>query len=145
MTFVTTQEPEPQKFKTQAEVEAHFRQNYLPQEIKSGTSFEANGTALRGGPDRSLGAAIGAAFDREFAFPFNVVNAMRPALTEAGLTFFKHRKRVVYASSVRPLRHPAGQPARENVLAILRTIEANPRCSRRDLALKILGEHFDAP
>ena len=145
VTYFTTQEPEPVSFKTQAEVEAHFRQKYLPQEVKSGSTFEVNGTVLRGGPDRALGAAIGDAFDKEYGFPHNVVNAMRPVLTDAGLTFFKHRKRIVYATSVRPLRHPQGQPARETVLTILRTIEANPRCSRHDLALKVLGEHFEAP
>ncbi len=145
VTYFTTQEPEPVSFKTQAEVEAHFRQKYLPQEVKTGTTFEVNGTVLRGGPDRALGASIGDAFDKEYGFPHNVVNAMRPVLTDAGLTFFKHRKRIVYATSVRPVRHPQGQPARETVLAILRTIEANPRCSRHDLALKVLGEHFEAP
>jgi hypothetical protein len=145
VTYVTTQEAEPLTFKTYAEAEAHFRNKYLPQEIKSGTTLEANGTALRAGPDRALGAAIGEAFDREIAFPFNVVNAMRPVLSEAGLTFFKHRKRIVYVSSVRPIRHPEGQPARENVLAILRAIEAQPRCSRHDLAVKLLGKDFDTP
>jgi hypothetical protein len=145
VTYFTTQEPEPVSFKTTAEVEAHFRQKYLPQEVKSGTTFEVNGTVLRNGPDRALGAAIGDAFDREYGFPHNVVNAMRPVLTDAGLTFFKHRKRIVYATSNRPVRHPEGQPARDAVLAILRTIEANPRCSRHDLALKLLGEHFEAP
>lgn len=145
VTYVTTQEAEPLTFKSQAEAEAHFRQKYLPQEIKSGTTLEALGTAQRGGPDRALGAAIGDAFDREILFPASVVNAMRPVMAEAGLTFFKHRKRVVYASSLRPVRHPEGYPARENVLAVLRTIEANPRCSRHDLAVKVLGENFDVP
>jgi hypothetical protein len=70
---------------------------------------------------------------------------MRPILTEAGLHFFKHRKRVVYVSTVRPLRHPSGQPAKDNVLAILNAIEAMPRCTRHDLGEKLLGEHFEAP
>lgn len=144
-TYITTQEPEPLTFKTLAEAEAFFRTTYLPQEIKSGTTLDTNGSSMRNGPDRALGLAIGEAFDKEIAFPFNVVNAMRPAFSDAGLTFFKHRKRVVYASSVRPLRHPEGQPARENVLAILRAIDANPRCVRHDLAVKLLGKDFDAP
>jgi len=145
VTYVTTQEAEPLTFKTQAEAEAHFRQTYLPQEMKSEMSLEAIGTAQRSGPDRALGAAIGDAFDKEIPFPASVVNAMRPVMTDAGLTFFKHRKRIVYATSQRPVRHPENQPARETVMAVLRTIEANPRCSRHDLAVKLLGENFDAP
>jgi hypothetical protein len=105
-TYVTTQEAEPITFKTPAEVEAHFRATYLPQEIKSGPTFTASGTVLRGGADRALSAALRDAFDKEFAFPATVVNAMRPALVEAGLTFFKHRKRIVYACTVRPHRYP---------------------------------------
>jgi hypothetical protein len=31
------------------------------------------------------------------------------------------------------------------LLAILKFIEAKPRCARHDLALKLLGENFDAP
>lgn len=145
VTYVTTLEPEPLTFKTQAEVEAHFRQKYLPQEMKSEMSLESIGTAQRNSPDRALGSAIGDAFDKEIPFPASVVNAMRPAMSDAGLTFFKHRKRIVYATSQRPVRHPENQPARETVLAVLRTIEANPRCSRHDLAVKLLGENFDAP
>ncbi|MEQ1861621.1 MAG: hypothetical protein ABMA13_17005 [Chthoniobacteraceae bacterium] len=144
-TYLTTAEGEPETFKTLVEVEAHFRQTYLPQEIKTGACFEASGSVMCKTVDRSLMAALREAFDREMAFPSGVVNAMRPALAEANLTFFKHRKRVVYASAVRPARYPEGQPARESVLAILRTIEAHQRCTRRDLAVKLLGENLDAP
>jgi hypothetical protein len=92
-----------------------------------------------------MSAALREAFDREMAFPAGMVNALRPALVEAGLHFFKHRKRIVYATAVRPQRYPEGQPARETVLALLKAIEANPKCTRHDLALKLLGAEFEAP
>jgi hypothetical protein len=92
-----------------------------------------------------MNSAIRLGAERERGFPVGIVNAMRPILTEAGLHFFKHRKRVVYVSTVRPLHHPVGQPAKENVLAILNAIEAMPRCTRHDLGQKLLGDHFEAP
>ncbi|HET6406510.1 MAG TPA: hypothetical protein VFG14_01415 [Chthoniobacteraceae bacterium] len=145
VTWTTTQEPEQKTFKTLADVEAHFRQHYLPQEVRSGMTLEANGAVARASGDRSMNASIRLAVERERGFPVGVVNAMRPILTDAGLHFFKHRKRVVYVSTVRPLHHPVGQPAKENVLAVLNAIDAMPRCSRHDLGVKVLGEHFEAP
>jgi hypothetical protein len=144
-TWKTTQEAEPKSFKTLAEVEAHFRAAYLPQELKTGPSFETNGAVVRAPGDRALGLALQKAGQAQHAFPQDIVNAMRPVFTEAGLHFFKHRKRIVYVSTVRPLRYPEGQPARDQVLAILRAIEAAPRCTRQDLARKIIGDHFEAP
>ncbi len=144
-TWKTTQEAESKTFKTLAEVEAHFRATYLPQEIKAGPSFEANGAVVRAPGDRALGLTLQKAGQAQHAFPQDIVNAMRPVFTEAGLHFFKHRKRIVYVSTVRPQRYPEGQPARDQVLAILRAIEAAPRCTRQDLARQIIGEHFEAP
>lgn len=144
-TYSTKLEAEPVTFKSLAEVEAHFRTKYLPQEVKSGRTLETGGPASRHSGDRGLNAAMRDAFDREMGFPSTVVNHMRPALVQAGLHFFKHRKRMVYASSIRPHRYPVGQPARDSVLNILRTIEANPRCTRHDLGVKLLGENFEAP
>jgi len=145
VTWTTTQETDPRTFKTQAEVEAHFRTTYLPKELKSGPTFEANGAVVRAPGDRALGMSLQKAGQAEHAFPQGIVNAMRPVFTDAGLHFFKHRKRIVYVSTVRPHRHPEGQPARDNVLAILRAIEAAPRCTRQDLARKIIGDNFEAP
>jgi hypothetical protein len=145
VTWTTTQEAEQKTFKTLAEVEAHFRHEYLPQELRTGATLETNGAVARASGDRAMNAAIRAATERERGFPVGIVNAMRPILTDAGLHFFKHRKRVVYVSTVRPLRHPAGQPAKDNVLAVLAAIESMPRCTRHDLGEKLLGEHFEAP
>jgi hypothetical protein len=144
-TWTTLQGDPPQTFKTLAEVEAHFRQHYLPLELKSAASFEANGQLARSAGDRALNAAIREAAEKERGFPANIVNAMRPVLTDDGLHFFKHRKRIVFVSAVRPHRHPEGQPAKENVLAILAAIEASPRCGRHDLAVKLLGENTESP
>lgn len=144
-TFVTLKEEEPITFKSAAEAEEHFKKTYLPGLLKSGTTLECSGQASRSITDRGIANAIRDAWEKERAFPAQLVNHLRPYLLEAGLHFFKHRKRVLYISAVKPARHSTGHALTENVAAIIKTIESSPRCTRRDLAAKILGENHDAP
>jgi len=88
---------------------------------------------------------VRAAWEKEGHFPQQIVNGLRPYFMEAGLHFFKHRKRVLYVSATKPVRHPAGQVFSDGITAILKTVEAAPRLKRPDLAAKILGEQHDAP
>ncbi len=144
-TYTTVKEAEPVVLKTLPEVEAHFRQTYLPQLVTSAVALECSGQASRELPERSLADDVLRAWEQERGFPVNLVNHLRPYLVEAGLHFFKHRKRILYLSSIKPVRHLTGQALSSNIEAILRTVEASPRCTRRDLAIQILGENADAP
>lgn len=144
-TYVTTQEAEPISFKTEAEAEQHFRKTHLPALVKSGTTLETSGLAVRANQDRALLASLRTAFEAERGFPGSLVNRLRPVFNDAGLHFFKHRKRVIYVSPIRPHRHHAEGPVSDGIATLLAAIEAAPRCKRHDLAVKILGEHADAP
>ncbi len=144
-TYSTTKEPEPVLFKTLFDTEQHFRKHYLPQIVKSGQTLECSGQAARAGADRHVGAAVREAWEAESRFPQQIVNGLRPFLMDAGLHFFKHRKRVLFVSATKPQRHPAGQVFSDGVTAILQTVEASPRIKRPDLAVKILGEPQDTP
>src|SRR5690606_31792327 len=144
-TYITLKEEEPITFKSAAEAEEHFKKTYLPVLLKSGTTLECSGQASRSIADRGIANALRDAWEKERAFPAQLVNHLRPYLLEAGLHFFKHRKRVLYISSVKPVRHSTAHVLTENVAAIIKTIETSPRCTRRDLAAKILGENHDAP
>jgi len=144
-TYTTTKEAEPVTFKTLFEVEQHFRKHYLPQLVKSGQTLECSGPAARAGSDRHVGGAVRAAWEAESRFPQQIVNGLRPFLMEAGLHFFKHRKRVLFVSATKPQRHPAGQVFSDGITAVLQTVEAYPRIKRPDLATKILGESQDTP
>lgn len=144
--YVTTQEgAEPLTFKTLADAEQHFRKTFLPNLIKTGTRLEMSGQASHETADRSIYAALRDSWERERGFPWSLVNHIRPAFVEAGLHFFKHRKRVIYTSPIRPQRHITTQPMSDSLAEILSVIEAAPRCTRHDLAVKILGENVDAP
>ena len=144
-TYTTLKEPEAVTFKTLAEAEQHFRAHYLRSVIKAGLSLECSGQASRTLPDRSMSNALRDAWERERGFPVQTVNNLRPYLVNAGLHFFKHRKRILYVTAVRPMRHASGQVLSSTVSAILHGVEEKPKITRRDLALKVLGSDFEAP
>ncbi len=144
-TFVTKQEAEPVTFKTAFDTEQHFKKTYLPQLVKSGVTLECSGQASRAGADRHVSGAVRAAWETESRFPQQMVNALRPYFSEAGLTFFKHRKRMLFVCTVKPLRHPAGEVFSDGITSILQTVEAAPRIKRPQLAAKILGPAQEAP
>ena len=144
-TYVTLQEAEPVTFKSAFDAEQHFRKTYLPKLVKSGTTLETSGPASRATGDRGIGAALRAAWEQEKQFPQNLVNQLRPAFHEANLHYFKHRKRMLYVSPIRPQRAPKGQIMSDGIASLLATIEATPKCTRHDLAVKILGDQHDAP
>jgi hypothetical protein len=144
-TYATTKEAEPVTFKTLFDAEQHFKKTYLPQLVKSGVTLECSGQASRAAADRHVGGAVRAAWEAESRFPQQMVNALRQYFVDAGLTFFKHRKRMLFVCTIKPLRHPAGQVFSDGIAAILQTVEASPRIKRPQLALKILGEPQDTP
>jgi hypothetical protein len=144
-TYVTKQEAEPVTLKTPHEVEQHFRENYLPKIVKSGTTLETSGHASRAITERGILAALRETWDHERGFPQNLVNLLRPHLVESGLHFFKHRKRILFVSPVRPLRHTAGEIFSEGISSILTAVSEHPKITRPQLAGKLLGEGHEAP
>ena len=144
-TYATLKEAEPVTFKTVLEAEQHFKKTYLPQLVKSGVTLECSGAASRVSADRHVAGAAREAWEAESRFPQQMVNALRPYFAEAGLTFFKHRKRMLFVCTTKPLRHPEGQVFSDGITAILKTVDASPRIKRPQLAVKILGEPQDTP
>jgi hypothetical protein len=144
-TFTTLKEAESVVFKSAFDAEQHFKTHYLPNLVKSAATIECTGPASRSGLDRQIGAAVRAEWETESRFPQQVVNGLRPFLMEAGLHFFKHRKRILFVSATKPVRHAAGQIFSDGISAILRALEASPRLKRPELATRILGADQEAP
>jgi len=144
-TFTTLKETEPVVFKSAFEAEQHFKKQYLPQLVKSAAMIECTGPASRAGLDRQIGVAVRAAWETESRFPQQVVNGLRPFLMEAGLHFFKHRKRILFVSAIKPIRHAAGQVFSDGISAILQALETSPRLKRPELATRILGADHESP
>jgi len=144
-TFTTLKEAEPVVFKSAFEAEQHFKKQYLPNLVKSSAAIECTGPASRSGLDRQTGVAVRAAWETESRFPQQVVNGLRPFLMEAGLHFFKHRKRILFVSAIKPVRHAAGQVFSDGISAILQALETAPRLKRPELATRILGADHESP
>jgi hypothetical protein len=137
--YFTTAESEPQEFKTLAEVESHFHKTYLPNLIRSGNNLVCSGRAAREFPERFLANAAREAFDRELAYPGAIVHGLRHQFADQNLHVFKHRKRVLYVSAIRPKPATTSYEFAEGPATLLTVIGEHPRISKRDLAARILG------
>src|SRR5258708_7497379 len=102
MTFRTREGDPPLTFENSSALEQHFRENYFQKVVKPCLAAEIHGDHVRHLPDRSVVAAIRKARDRENRFPAQMAGALRHGLNQAGLHVFKHKKRILYISTVRP-------------------------------------------
>jgi len=141
VTFRTKNEEQSVAFENPAAVEQHFRTRYLPGLIRPCLATELSGETARHLPDRGIIAAIRKARDRENRFPAQIAGALRHGLNQAGLHVFKHKKRILYISTVRPqLFDPNQASVSSNLAAILSAIRSYPKISRKQLAEKILSK-----
>ena len=130
---------EPVVLKSEAEAEQHFRTTFLPRLARSGNSLEVSGTVAGAMLDRGIGFAVRDAVERERQVPVQMVNALRPYFSDAGLHLFKWNRKFLFASAIRPQRHPAEQTFSEGISAILATVGEHPGIKRPALAAKVLG------
>jgi hypothetical protein len=141
VTFRTKDQENPAAFDNLSAVEQHFRANYLPGLVRRCLATELSGDTARHLPDRGIIAAIRKARDRENRFPAQIAGALRHGLNQAGLHVFKHKKRILYISTVRPQLFDANQASVSTGLAvILSTIKSYPKISRKQLAEKALAK-----
>jgi hypothetical protein len=141
VTFRTKEEQNSITFENSAAVEQHFRTYHLPRLIRPCLAAELSGETARHLPDRGIIAAIRKARDRENRFPAQIAGALRHGLNQAGLHVFKHKKRILYISTVRPQLFDSNQaPVSSNLSAILSAIRSYPKISRKQLAEKVLSK-----
>src|SRR6202023_612351 len=139
VTFQTKDRENPAAFDNLAAVEQHFRTYYLPRLIRPCLAAELSGETARHLPDRGIIAAIRKARDRENRFPAQIAGALRHGLNQSGLHVFKHKKRILYISTVRPQLFDSNQASvSANLSAILSAIKSYPKRSRKQLAKKAL-------
>ena len=140
--FRTTQEAEPLEFKSAQEVDKHFVETYLQAAILACKTVEVSGVASREVSDRNIRDSIRNAWEKERGFPAQIVNQIRPHFLEIGLHIWKHRKRILFVSTVRPIRFGAdSHNISEHIVNILEVIAATPRCSRAEISNQLLKPH----
>ncbi|MEI6870885.1 MAG: hypothetical protein WCL08_01250 [Verrucomicrobiota bacterium] len=146
--YHTKDETNPIQFKTLEETEAHFRKACLATLRKTAVTLSCSGRSSRELPERGLVNAARDAFERELAYPAGMVHGLRSFFDAQGLQVFKHKKRVLYVSAIRPKRAVVGGFA-DGPATLLRLVEATPRITKRDLAVKFLGvadaEQLESP
>ncbi len=130
---------EPVTFKTEQEAEEHFRTTHLPALVQSGNSIEVGAAVAGSLVDKSIGFTVRDAVERERQVPVQMVNALRPYFNEAGLQLFKWKRKILYASAIRPQRHPEGQAFSDGISAILTAVSEHPGMKRPQLAAKLIG------
>jgi len=141
MTFRTKEGDSPLTFESLSALEQHFRENYLQKVVKPCLAAEIYGDHVRHLPDRSVVAAIRKARDRENRFPAQMAGALRHGLNQAGLHVFKHKKRILYISTVRPQLFDPNQASLSlGLAAILAALRSYPRITRKQLAEKVLAK-----
>ncbi|MBV8100239.1 MAG: hypothetical protein JOZ31_13885 [Verrucomicrobia bacterium] len=139
VTYTTKDEENPAAFESVAAMEQHFRANHLETLIKACLAAEVSGDVARHLPDRSIIAAIRRARERENRFPAQMAGALRHGLNQAGLHVFKHKKRILYISTIRPqLFDPNQAKVSSGLEAILASLRSYPRITRKQLAEKVL-------
>jgi hypothetical protein len=145
ITFRTKDRENPVAFDNLAAVEQHFRTHYLPGLLRPCLAAELSGETARHLPDRGIVSAIRKARDRENRFPAQIAGALRHGLNQAGLHVFKHKKRILYISTVRPqLFDPNQASVSSNLAAILSTIKSYAKISKKQLAEKVLAKLIGA-
>jgi hypothetical protein len=140
-TFRTKKDEQPVVFESLQAVEQHFRANYLHTVIHPCLAAEISGDTVRFLPDRSIVASIRRARDRENRFPAQMAGALRHGLNQGGLHVFKHKKRILYISTLRPQPFDLNQAAASPGLgAIFSALRSFPRITRKQLAEKVLAK-----
>jgi hypothetical protein len=138
-TYTTTRAETPLTFNTAAEVERHFRQNYLPDLIRSAPESTIGGVLSRRLPDRALGRVIENAWAHEAHSPSGMMQELAATLRQAGLHIFRHRRGMLFVSPIRlrSFKHELTGVS-PSINAILEAIATTTRIHRKDLAQKII-------
>ena len=139
--FTTKKEEAPVKFKSLSETRQHFMSTYFGKLVTAKNSVTVPATVARTIPDGRIQNALRMNFEEEFRFPNRIAQALRTDFQKAGLHVFKHRKRMLYVSCIRPRLLQPGQSdaMAPQVGAILHAVEQKAGITRHDLAIKILN------
>jgi len=141
-TFTTSREESPATFQSTAEAERHFRSNYLPGLLTSVEEVTIGGVLSRHLPDRRLNRVIEEAWTHETRSPSNVIQELAAQLRQAGLNVFRHRRGMLFVSTIRTRRFVHDQAGvSPSVNAILEALAAKPGINRKELAEKLTVDH----
>src|SRR6476659_3503071 len=139
-TYTTLHEQTPLTFSSAAEVERHFRSQYLPALIRNVDDVTLGGTSSRSLPDRILNGAIEQAWARETRSPTNMMQELANRFRQKALHIFRHRRGMLFVSPIRVrafVHEQAGVSPLVN--AILEAVSATVGINRKQLFETLTG------
>ncbi len=138
-TYSTLREEPGQTFSSQAEVERHFEKRYLPGLVRTISEVVIDGPASRHMHDRVLDRLIETEWIRETKSPSPMMQELANRFRETGLYVFRHRRGMLFVTSVYPRPFTNQQTAvSSQVRTIVDAIAASPRIGRKELADKLI-------
>jgi len=138
-TYSTLREEPAHTFSSVNETERHFEKNYLPGLVRTVSEIVIDGPDSRQMDDRVLNRVIENEWNREMKSPSPMMQELAARFREANLHVFRHRRGMLFVSSIYPRAFTAEQTAvSSQVRTIVEAIAAQPRIGRKELADKLI-------
>lgn len=132
--YVCLNVPEPLKLGNMEAVERHFRETHAGTIIKPVETHTLGGTACRNLRCRDLARLARQAVDDQRRFPLQLATTLSQQFASHGLQFFKVNKTVTHVAVARPhFLDVEATPVSESIRRIVSYINANPKCTHRQL------------
>src|SRR5258707_942538 len=132
-------EEPPQTFSSASETEKHFENHYLPGLVRTVSEIVIDGPASRRMQDRVLTRVIENEWSRENRSPSPMMQELGGRFRESGLHIFRHRRGMLFVSSIYPRAFTSEQTAvSTQVRTIVDAIAGQPRIGRKELADKLI-------
>jgi hypothetical protein len=126
--------PEPLRLENMEAVEKHFRETHKENIIKPVDSYSLNGAAARSLRSPDLVRLVRSVWEDQRRFPLQIATVLSQQFAGHGLQFFKVNKTLTHVCVARPhFLDMTATPVSEGVKQIVEYINANPRCTRRQL------------
>jgi hypothetical protein len=132
--YVCLNLPEPLQLPTMEEVEKHFRETHKENIIKPVESHSLNGGAARLLRSPELVRLVRSVWEDQRRFPLQIATVLSQQFASHDLQFFKVNKTLTHVCIARPhFLDMTATPVSEGVKSIVEYINANSKCSRRQL------------
>ncbi len=132
--YVCLNMPEPLRLGNMEAVEKHFRETHLENIIKPVESHTLSGTAARSLRSPQLVRLVRQVWEDQRRFPLQIATVLSQQFASHGLQFFKVNKTFTHVSVARPhYLDLDATPVSEGIRRIVDYINANPKCTRRQL------------
>jgi len=126
--------PEPLRLENMEAVEKHFRETHKENIIKPVDSHTLSGAAARALRSPDLVRLVRSVWEDQRRFPLQIATVLSQQFAGHGLQFFKVNRTVTHVCVARPhYLDPTATPVSEGVKNIVDYINANLKCTRRQL------------